>query len=174
MPQQTNTYALESTSTMGLCSGRTRGTKITESSCDSLTLNIKPRLNIQVAAACWGVCVCSLFLTITSCCLTPRDFNLLARKEEGLGGMWLEVCRGESGEGADGGSRLDSGLAGWRKGPVPVWSASTARSRLRGGQWNLGVDLWPLPPPTRPIPSSPALGWQEELELYCHPGKNSN
>lgn len=46
---------------MGVCSGRTRGTKITESSCDSLTLNIKPRLNIQVAAACWGVCVQFVF-----------------------------------------------------------------------------------------------------------------
>jgi len=37
-------------------SGRTRGTKITESSSESLTMNMKPSLNIQVAAAVsWSV-----------------------------------------------------------------------------------------------------------------------
>lgn len=47
-----NKRSLTNTSTMGVCSGRTKGTKITESSCESLTMNIRPRLNIQVAAAC--------------------------------------------------------------------------------------------------------------------------
>lgn len=36
------------------------------------------------------------------------------------------------------------------------------------GSWALTSDC--LPP--LPVPSSPALGWQEKLELYCHPGKN--
>ncbi len=54
---------------------------------------------------------------------------------------------GEFGEGADGGSRLDSGLVGSRKEPVPVWSASPARARLHeedNGSWALTSDRLPL------------------------------
>lgn len=48
-------FFIENTSTMGVCSERTRGTKIMESSSESLTMNMKPRPNMQVAAACWTV-----------------------------------------------------------------------------------------------------------------------
>lgn len=41
-------------------------------------------------------------------------------------------------------------------------------SERDNGSWALTSDC--LPP--LPVPSNPALGWQEELELYCHPGKN--
>lgn len=112
-----------------------------------------------------------------SCCWTPRDSRLLARKEGGLGGMWLEVCwEGQwriwgGGRGLDWGSRLDSGLVGSRKEPVPV--GPQPRS-LQAPRRTMEAGRWPLTASPRPVPCSPALGWQEELELYCHPGKNSN
>lgn len=48
-----NQSSSKNTSTMGVCSERTRGTKMMESSSESLTMKMKPRLNMQVAAACW-------------------------------------------------------------------------------------------------------------------------
>lgn len=73
---------------MGVWSGRTRGTKITESSWESLSMNMKPRLNIQLAAACW--CVVHCFLTISK--LEPLSDStwLRAARQEGRG-SW-EAC----------------------------------------------------------------------------------
>lgn len=51
-------HVYKNTSTVGVCSARTRGTKITESSSESLTMNIKPRLNMQLPAACCFVVRC--------------------------------------------------------------------------------------------------------------------
>lgn len=50
-----------------------------ESSSESLTMKMKPRLNMQVAAAC-----CTLLQGgEQSCPSTPRDSKLLSRKEKG-------------------------------------------------------------------------------------------
>lgn len=49
-----------------------------------------------------------------------------------------------------------------RKGPLPVRSVEKDNR-----SWALTSDR---PPP----PCRAARGWQEELELYCHPGKSSS
>lgn len=73
---------------MGVWSRRTRGTKMTESSCESLSMNMKPRLNIQPAAACW--CVVHCFLTISKPEPLSDSTWLQAARQEGRGSC--EAC----------------------------------------------------------------------------------
>lgn len=120
----------KTTSTIAVCSERTRGTKMMESSSESLTMKMKPRLNMQVAAACWTLPRSGK----QSCRSTPRDSKLLSRKENGpqrhvIGGLLgKKNPGGQFGEGA----WSSGGRSRIREGP-----------RLCGGQWELGVD--PLP-----------------------------
>lgn len=81
---------------------------------------------------------------------------------ENLGRGWTEAVGSTLALPAGGRDRFRCGL---RALPTPG-------SEEDNGSWALTSDR--STPPPRPIPSSPALGWQEELELYCHPGKNSN
>lgn len=87
-----------------------------------------------------------------------------------IGGLLGWFC-GEVGEGWQWDSLRCSGLVGLRKGPLPVWSAApfAPGSEKDNESWALTSDL----PPFHPVTLCPALGWQEELEPYCHPGKNS-
>lgn len=82
---------------------------------------------------------------------------------------------GRGGGKAAGGSQLDSTMAlsafeegtKFRCGSGALLSAGSDEDN---GSWALTSDH--RLPPHHPITSSPALGWQEELELYCHPGRN--
>lgn len=65
---------------------RTRGTKTTESSSESFTLNMKPRPNMQLAAAC---CVCCALFLGKSVNWSPGwavHVTLGAAGQEGKGG----------------------------------------------------------------------------------------
>lgn len=82
-----------------------------ESSSESLTMNMKPRLNMQVAAACWRL----LQSGKQSCRPTPRDSRRLSRKEKGaseavIGRLLGEKTGGQFGEG-DERARLEKGAA---------------------------------------------------------------
>lgn len=118
-----------------------------ESSSESLTMNMKPRLNMQVAAACWTLRQCGK----QSCRSTPRDSELLSRKEKGpqrpvIGGLLGKKLGDNLGRGTH--------MVVWRKELVPLGWETAACSRLRAGQWELGVD--PVPA-SQSSPSSPIL-----------------
>lgn len=147
---------------MGVCSERTKGTKIMESSSESLTMNMKPRLNMQVAAACWTLRQCGK----QSCRSTPRDCKPLSRKEKGpqrpvIGGLLGKNC-GTTWEGGRTWSSAGRSWFRWGGRPLPA-----PGSEQDNGSWA----LTPACLPVLPVESNPALRWQEESELFCHPGK---
>lgn len=81
-----------SKNTSTIWSERTRGTKIMESSCEWLTMNINPRLNIQVTAACWSIKV----FNSQDKSKTHLDSTWVSGRKRVLeerGSMWLEVYR---------------------------------------------------------------------------------
>lgn len=128
-------FFTENTSTMGVCSERTSGTKIMESSSESLTMNMKPRPNMQVAAACWRVL--RRFNSAESEAaaqlhVTPNCFP--GRKR-----VW-EACDWRSAGEKKSWRNWGGGGVVWRKALVPLGSETAACSGLRGGQWELGVD----------------------------------
>lgn len=139
-----------------------------ESSSESLTMKMKPRLNMQVAAACWTRPRSGK----QSCRSTPRDSKLLSRKENGpqrhvIGGLLgkKKTLVDNLGRGH---GRLEEGAGSAGVGDRCLLQGSAK------GQWEQGVDPPPTPAclPVLPVTSSPALGWQEEWELFCHPGKH--
>lgn len=59
----------------------------------------------------------------------------------------------------------------WRKEPLPLGSETLPApgSKEDNGSWVLTLAACL---PVLPVPSTPALGWQEESDLFCHPGKH--
>lgn len=126
---------------MGVCSERTKGTKIMESSSESLTMNMKPRLNMQVAAACWTLRQCGK----QSCRSTPRDSKPLSRKEKGpqrpvIGGLLGKDC-GTTWEGGRTWSSAGRSWFRWGGRPLPA-----PGSEQDNGSWALTPCLPPSPP----------------------------
>lgn len=105
-----------------------------ESSCESLTMKMKPRPNMQVAAACWRL----LQSGKQRCLWTPRDSKLFSRKEKGpqrhvIGGLlgekknWWRVWGGGRSWSSGGRSRFC-----WDRGPLPA-----PGSKEDNGSWAL-------------------------------------
>lgn len=94
--------------------------------------------------------------------------NCFPGRKTGLRGMWLEVCWGKKT-----GGRFGEGDA---HGCLEEGAGSAGvgdRCLLQAPRRTMGAGRWPPAClPVLPVPSSPALGWQEESELFCHPGKH--
>lgn len=128
---KTSPFVTENTSTMGVCSERTSGTKIMESSSESLTMNMKPRPNMQVAAACWRLLPPLNSEAAAQLHVTPNCFPGRKRLSEACDWRKKIVEKFFLGGGH---------AVVWRKELVPLGSETAACSGLRGGQWELGVD----------------------------------
>lgn len=146
---KTAPFFTENTSTMGVCSERTSGTKIMESSSESLTMNMKPRPNMQVAAACWRVerrfngakSEAAAQLHVTPNCFPGRKRVSEACDWRSVGGK----NRGETGGGSSGGRSWFR----WGRRPLPA-----PGSEEDNGSWA----LTPCMPQSSPSPIQSHFG----------------
>lgn len=142
----------KNTCTMGVCSERTRGTKIMESSSESLTMNMKPRPNMQVAAACWRLPQSGSEAAVQ----TPRD----CRKETGPQSHAIGAPLGEKKNGWSSGGRS---RFRWGRRPLPA-----PGSEEDNGSWALTPRLPPSPP--SPVQSCFGMAGRVGAVLSCRKG----